>query len=72
MKTLKDFKYGDVMSIGKFIDAVHVKGFTNYDGYGYYVFGKNDYVLDYMQVYPSFVLENKLFTRYSRIIWFNK
>lgn len=63
--------YGDLMTIGDWIDAVHQGYFIDYDGVGSYSDG--EFVYDNVRrVYPSDVIKNRILTKFSHIVWYNR
>lgn len=64
----KEWK-GDYYTIEEFIENCKDDTFTDDEGYGYYATetGKSD-----IKIYPSDVIDNKIRTDFSHVIWFPK
>lgn len=68
MASLKDYDYGDLMTVEEFKANVESGGFIDYDGMGHAVRG--DEVDESFYVYPSEV--DKIPEDATHILWFNR
>ena len=59
----------DVFSKAEFIELVKDGSFIDYDGHGYWSDGEE---LSEEVVKPSEVLEGKVPTNYTHVVWFNR
>jgi len=59
---------GEYYTLEEFIRTCELNGFTDEDGYGYYATekGKSD-----IPIYPSDVLDEKVRTDFTHVIWFD-
>lgn len=62
-------EYGDLMTLKNFVSCVRSGGFTDYDGWGYYVRGNK---VSNVKVIPSDLHHNAIRTDFDMVVWFNK
>lgn len=63
--------YGDCFMISDFIEIVKNGGFTNYDGFGYFIDKKGNKINDIVDV-NYYWLEDNIPKNAKYILWFNK
>lgn len=62
-------KYGDKMTLEKFIEHVNSGGFIDYDGSGNYATETEE---SNISIYPSDIKANKYRKDFTHVIWYNK
>jgi hypothetical protein len=67
MEPLPD--YGDLMTLGDWLDCVESGGFIDYDGLGRYATDKE---MSNIYVVPSDVEKGKVDKSWSHVVWFNR
>ena len=63
-------KYGDLMTIKRFIEGCECGEFTDYDGHGHLVL--NNKMNGNIFILPSQILFGEYDKRFTHIIWYNK
>ncbi len=62
--------YGDLMELDAFICDCLGGNFIDYDGYGYYSDGKNEWPS--LIVKPSDIIAGRIDPRFTHVLWFNR
>ena len=61
--------YGDVFTMGDFVNACQIGAFINYDGYGQYA---TDKIMFRDMILPSHVTKRNNVKNYPYVVWFNR